>query len=65
MTSPKHVTGEEPVTCSVCGAREPARPLTWTIQAGRGRSAATELVCDRCTRDNVRSMEAQLDREHW
>jgi hypothetical protein len=53
----------ETATCSVCGttsAGEP--PLTWSTATGpRGRT----LVCDRCTRENVRSIEAKLDEQWW
>ena len=49
--------------CSVCGtAVDGPPPLTWSTSTGpRG----TAWVCDRCTRMNVRSIEAKLDEEHW
>lgn len=59
------MTGSEPVTCIVCGTQQPAQPLTWTVQARKGPGGPVELLCEGCTRAHVRSMEAQLDREHW
>ncbi len=46
--------------CRRCGvsAAEP-RPLLWTIEPD-GR-----LLCERCTRDNLRAIEARLDERHW
>lgn len=51
------------VTCSACGTTAPDdRPLTWSCATGpRG----TSWLCDRCTREHVRSIEAKLDEEHW
>jgi transposase len=50
-------------TCSACGTTvEGDPPLTWSTSTGpRGRT----VVCDRCTRDNVRSIEAKLEQEWW
>jgi hypothetical protein len=49
--------------CSGCGTSvEGDPPLTWSSATGpRG----TTWLCERCTRDNVRSIEAKLDEEHW
>ncbi len=58
MTAP----GPGQVSCSRCGVTAPEQPLTWSTDPGpRG----VRLACDRCTRDNVRSIEAKLDEEHW
>lgn len=53
----------ETVCCSLCGTTaEGDQPMTWSTATGpRG----TTLVCDRCTRDNVRAIEAKLDEEFW
>jgi len=53
----------ESVVCSVCGATAAGEALlTWSTSTGpRGRRA----VCDRCTRENVRSIEAKLDEQWW
>jgi len=52
-----------PVACSACGTTVEGRPpLTWSTATGPG---GTAWVCDRCTREHVRSIEAKLDEEHW
>ncbi len=66
MTRPAqvHVSPEQvgPVSCAVCGSTAPSQPLTWTTTTDpRG----TTLICDRCTREHVRAMEARLDEEYW
>ena len=50
--------------CAVCGsvADGPEAPLTWSTQVGR---RGVELVCERCTRDNVRAIEGKLESEWW
>lgn len=60
-------------TCGLCGlVAEPAAveedaadapvPLGWSVQTDeRGRT----LLCPRCTRDNVRSIEGRLDPQWW
>ena len=50
------------MVCGVCGTTVPEQPLTWSMQSGpRGMT----LVCDRCTREHLRAMEARLDEEFW
>ncbi|GEP38817.1 hypothetical protein NPS01_24800 [Nocardioides psychrotolerans] len=51
-------------TCDFCGRdeAEAAAALTWTTAVERGRPVA---YCAACSREHVRSMEGQLDREHW
>ena len=52
-----------PVACGTCGTTAPGHPpLTWSTSTG---PHGTTWVCDRCTRANVRSIEAKLDEEHW
>jgi hypothetical protein len=48
----------------VCGttADSDEPPLTWSTQVGR---RGVELVCDRCTRENVRAIEGKLESEWW
>lgn len=55
-----------PSTCSRCGCTEDAPddglPVGWSLvtdERGIGR------VCLRCTRDNLRSIEAKLPEEWW
>ncbi|MGB8649385.1 MAG: hypothetical protein WCD35_01855 [Mycobacteriales bacterium] len=52
----------EPATCGVCGTSVEDRPATWSLQVGeRGR----QWLCERCTRDNLRSIEGKLDEAWW
>jgi hypothetical protein len=50
------------VTCGRCGATAEELPLTWTTSAERER---TVYYCDRCSRENLRSIEGRLDSEWW
>ena len=51
-----------PATCGVCGASVDERPATWSMQVGeRGQV----WLCDRCTRENLRSIEGRLDEAWW
>jgi hypothetical protein len=54
------------VRCLTCG-RVPDDPdgrwrLTWTAQRAHGQRA---WCCDRCSRENLRSIEANLDPRWW
>ncbi|CAN5126378.1 hypothetical protein BH20ACT5_BH20ACT5_25880 [soil metagenome] len=50
------------VTCTGCGRSEDEAPVTWTSQSTeRGQ----QWLCDRCTRDNLRSIEGRLDETWW
>lgn len=52
-----------PVSCSRCGATAASLPLTWTLQRdGRGRR---EYLCERCTREHARDIEAKTATEWW
>ncbi len=52
----------EPAECGGCGTAVDERPATWSLQVSeRGRS----WLCDRCTRDNLRSIEGKLDEAWW
>jgi hypothetical protein len=54
---------EGPVACSACGTTVVGQPpLTWSTST---EPHGTAWVCDRCTREHVRSIEAKLDEEHW
>ena len=56
--------GDEHPTCAMCGTRSVSEdvPLTWATSVENGR----ELVyCDRCARDNLRSIESKLDSAWW
>ena len=51
-------------SCAVCGrVGDPATvALAWSTTLEQRR---TLLVCEACTREHVRSMEAKLDPQHW
>lgn len=50
-------------TCDLCGrAGDDTSDLTWTTSWENGRR---RRFCEVCSRENVRSMEAKLDSEHW
>jgi hypothetical protein len=52
------------VTCSWCGTSVEADtpPLTWTTSAERGD---VKYFCERCSRENLRSIEGKLDSGWW
>ena len=55
------------LVCSTCGTTPPpeqqaAARLTWSRGTDSGRSTWT---CDRCSRDNLRSIESKLDPDWW
>ena len=56
------MTTQVPV-CATCGAvaTEPL-PVTWSCALESDRRVWT---CDRCARENVRSIEAKLDSAWW
>ena len=59
--------GEPALVCSVCGAvpspsEQPAARLTWSLGTDAGR---TTWTCDRCSRENLRSIEGKLDPAWW
>lgn len=51
-------------TCAFCGTVDPAEapPLTWASSSERG---VQRWYCDRCARENLRSIEGKLDSEWW
>jgi hypothetical protein len=54
--------GAATVTCAVCGAETHQPATTWSSQTGvRG----TSWLCERCTRENLRSIEGRLDEAWW
>ena len=50
------------VTCAGCAASADPPPVTWTTQNG---TRGTTWLCDRCTRENLRSIEGRLDEAWW
>ena len=61
VSSPKAVSAA-PIACSWCGTTVDEVPLTWMLQAS---SRGTLRLCEVCTRDHVRQIEAQLPTEWW
>lgn len=56
---------DHPVVCESCGAMAPsevAAILTWSKGLEGGRST---WACERCSRENVRSIESKLDPVWW
>ena len=53
----------ETTTCGVCGTTTDApAPVTWSSQSSaRGQ----QWLCERCTRENLRSIEGRLDEAWW
>jgi hypothetical protein len=54
-----------PPTCATCGRMpddESAARLTWALGVEKGRQVWT---CDRCSRENLRSIEGKLDSAWW
>ncbi|MFL6138566.1 MAG: hypothetical protein ACJ74O_12285 [Frankiaceae bacterium] len=48
--------------CAQCGVAVDEPPPTWMLQwTQRGE----EWLCERCTRDNLRAIEARLDGAWW
>lgn len=54
---------DEPAYCAVCARLAPeGAPATWSMQqSGRG----LQMLCDTCTRENLRSIEGKLDEAWW
>ncbi|MGW2016566.1 hypothetical protein [Streptomyces sp. NPDC001927] len=53
---------EEPIVCARCGTTVETLPVTWTCSVENGRR---EYICDRCARENIRSIEGRLDSTWW
>ncbi|MQA25690.1 MAG: hypothetical protein GEU94_09485 [Micromonosporaceae bacterium] len=52
---------QDEVVCASCGRTEHEPPLTWSRQAARRGSSGPAWLCDSCTRENLREIEAKLD----
>ena len=53
----------KPAYCNWCGTQAPdGAPPTWSVQTGE---RGVELFCEKCTRANLRSMEANLSSDWW
>ncbi|HWG95426.1 MAG TPA: hypothetical protein VNU66_14525 [Mycobacteriales bacterium] len=56
------MTERPAVTCTVCGRTEEGPPPTWSSQTS---ARGTTWLCERCTRENLRSIEGRLDEAWW
>lgn len=57
------MAGEVQVACSLCGAlTADGAPLEWSTSASR---TGTQLLCEVCTREHLRSIEAKLAEAWW
>jgi len=52
------------IVCSTCGvtAEGPVAPPSWSVALERGRRVWT---CERCARENIRSIEGKLAADWW
>jgi hypothetical protein len=50
--------------CAVCATPSPSEPppFTWSAAMAGGRR---EWTCERCSRENIRSIEGKLDAAYW
>jgi len=61
------VSPEQLLVCAACGVTPPeseqaAARISWTRSTEGGR---TTWICERCSRQNVRSIEGKLDAAWW
>lgn len=50
------------ITCGWCGTQVEEAPPTWSSQTSE---RGVQLLCEECTRANLRSIEARLGDEWW
>jgi hypothetical protein len=50
--------------CSFCGtvSETDDAPVTWSTSFERGQ---LRVYCEKCSRENLRSIEGKLDTEYW
>jgi uncharacterized membrane protein len=57
------MSDDEPVYCGVCGTlAATGAPPTWSMQTSE---RGLQMLCDECTRTNIRSIEGRLDEAWW
>jgi len=56
------VVDEDPVTCRRCQRSAARPPPTWSLESEAGQRS---WLCENCTRDNLRSIEAKLEDAWW
>ena len=54
--------GGGPVVCARCGRSADVSPPTWSSSTG---ADGLIRLCDVCTREHLRSIEARLDEQWW
>jgi hypothetical protein len=54
---------DQPLTCAMCARRSSrADAVAWSREVtGRG----VQWLCERCTRENLRSIEGRIDEAAW
>lgn len=52
----------DPATCSRCGTGVEQLPPTWSLEV---TERGAQWICERCTRENLRSIEGKLDQAWW
>ena len=57
----RELQGQHGVACVSCGRTAEEPPLTWSREVGRRGSTDPAWLCDSCTRENLREIEAKLD----
>jgi hypothetical protein len=60
MEEPK-LHSQHKVVCVGCGRTADEPPLTWSRRMGRRGIVDPAWLCDRCTREHLREIEAELD----
>ena len=52
------------ITCNMCGTQVEGdtTPLTWVTSFEHGQQ---RVFCERCARENLRSIEGKLDSDWW
>ena len=51
------------VFCAWCGTHADSAPATWSMITMQDRGP--QLLCEACTRTNLRSIESQLSTDWW
>lgn len=58
------MTDPAPQACSGCG-RRPAGDVPWTWSRSVDERGRTSLLCEECSRDHARDIEAKLPDDWW
>jgi hypothetical protein len=63
MVTPESGQHAQRVACAMCGVTAAGPPITWMFELDARRGGLS--YCERCARENLRSVEAKLDQEWW